>query len=248
MPRKVGPKLTQTEKAYDALKRAILQGQIPEGTFLSEPEIMSRYGIGRTPYREACNRLIHEGLLEAVPHRGYLVPEIPFHTVSDTFEVRLILEAAIAELATLRADDGEIEELAKLATQPARDKNSKDDFAELIRANSAFHLRLASMARNRELFELLRRNLERTERLMYIELRSSRFRQQELQTQHGHIVDALRSRNPQRVREALLGDVVEGQSNTLKFGKEVLGLCTGSAVQAAEAKPQPRGARKSSVT
>src|SRR5579872_859838 len=85
MARKRVPKLTQTEKAYTTIKRGILQGEIPEGAFLVESEVLSRYGIGRTPYREACNRLIHEGLLDAVPRRGYMVPEIPFHTVCDTF-------------------------------------------------------------------------------------------------------------------------------------------------------------------
>jgi len=252
MARRGGPKLTQAEKAYTAIKRAILQGEISEGTFLVESEVMRQYGIGRTPYREACNRLIHEGLLDAVPRRGYMVPEIPFHTVCDTFEVRLILEAAIAELATLRADDCEIEELAKLARQPSPETKSKDDFAELFAANTAFHLRLADMTRNRELVALLKRNLERTERLSYIEWRSSRFHEQELQTQHTRIVDAIRSRNPHAVREALLGDIVEGQRNTMKFGKEVLDLRIGGvsdgATRANEPKAHSVASRRSSVT
>src|SRR5579872_1316955 len=170
---------------------------------------------------------VHEGLLDAVPRQGYMVPEIPCHTVCDTFEVRLILEAAIAELATLRADDSEIEELARLAAQPLPDRKSKDDFAELFSTNAAFHLRLAAMTRNRELIELLKRNLERAERLSYLEWRSSRFHEQELRTQHIRIVEAIRSRNPQAAREALLSDIVEGQRNTMKFGKEVLGLRIG---------------------
>jgi len=46
----------QTEKAYTTIKRGILQGEIPERAFLVESEVLSRNGIGRTPYREACNR------------------------------------------------------------------------------------------------------------------------------------------------------------------------------------------------
>jgi DNA-binding GntR family transcriptional regulator len=63
-------KLTQTEKAYAAIKKAILRGEIEEGTLLSESAITMRYRIGRTPYREACNRLLHERMLKAVPRRG----------------------------------------------------------------------------------------------------------------------------------------------------------------------------------
>jgi DNA-binding GntR family transcriptional regulator len=74
MVQKSAAKLTQTERAYAAIKRAILQGQIVEGGFLEESEIMSKCGIGRTRYREACNRLIHEGLLEAIPRAGFIKP------------------------------------------------------------------------------------------------------------------------------------------------------------------------------
>jgi len=212
-------KLTQTEKAYTALKRAILRGEIEEGVFLSESDMMRRFRIGRTPYREACNRLHHERLLEVVPRRGYHVPEVSYQAVSAIFETRLILEAANAELACLRATDQDLEELNRLAGRPPRSDSPEQDFARLIQANTDFHLCLAKTTRNRELVELLTRNLEKTERLMYIELRCSRFRDTEFQLLHNRIVDALRTRNPQLAREAVLNDISEAQSTTLSFGK-----------------------------
>src|SRR5882762_407718 len=74
--------------------------------------------VGRTPFREACNRLNREGLLDVLPRHGYLVPEISFRSVCDLFETRLILEMAIAELAAIRASDQDIEELNQLARRP----------------------------------------------------------------------------------------------------------------------------------
>src|SRR6476619_5881236 len=53
---------------------------------------------------------------------------------------------------------------------------------------------------------------------MYIELRSSRFRDPELQAAHGRIVDALETRDPRAVRDALLDDIVEAQQVILAFG------------------------------
>jgi DNA-binding GntR family transcriptional regulator len=212
-------KLTQTEKAYEALKKSILRGEIEEGVFLSESEIMRRHRIGRTPYREACNRLHHERLLEAVPRRGYLVPEVSYQAVGAIFETRLILEAAIAELACARATDQDLEDLERLAARPPQSGNLEQDFARLIQANAGFHLRLARTTRNRELVELLTRSLEKTERLMYIELRCSRFRDTEFQMLHGRIVDALRARDPKRVREAVLSDITEAQRATLRFAR-----------------------------
>lgn len=212
-------KPTQTERAYAALKKAILRGEIEEGNFLSEPEVMSRYRIGRTPYREACNRLHHEKLLEAVPHRGYLVPEVSYQAVGAIFETRLILEGAIAELASARATGQDLEDLNRLAARPPQSGDPEQDFASLIHANSDFHLRLAKTARNSELVELLTRNLEKMERLMYIELRSSRFRNTEFQLLHSRIVDALRTGNPKLAREAVLEDITQAQQATLRAGR-----------------------------
>jgi DNA-binding GntR family transcriptional regulator len=235
MAKNTPEKPTQTEKAYAAIKRAILQGDIQEGAFLSEAEIMGRYRIGRTPFREACNRLHHEGLLQAVPRHGYLVPEISFQSVRDLFEVRLILEAAIAELAAVRATDQEIEDLRKLANDaPAKARVENESVRSIIEANSRFHLQLAKAARNRNLLDLLTRNLEAAERLMYLELRSSRFRNREFQLVHGRIVDALESRKPRAVREAVLDDIIQAQQVIFAFGKasmhDSLGLHPGDAL------------------
>jgi GntR family transcriptional regulator, rspAB operon transcriptional repressor len=215
MRKSASGKTTQTEKAYAALKRAIVQGEIEEGTFLSESQMMARYGIGRTPYREACNRLHHEGLLQVVPHHGFLVPEMSFHAVCELFELRLILEDAAAQLATVRATDHEIQQLEKLAISRVPFEKQHNTFSALVQANTNFHLALAKITRNRRLVELLRQNLESTERLMHIELRSSGFREPEFHSFHERIVEALKKRDLEAVRQAVWDDITEGQSSTL---------------------------------
>ena len=196
-----------------------MRGEIEEGRFLSESEMMSRYRIGRTPYREACNRLHHEKLLEVVPRRGYLVSGVSYQAVHAIFETRLVLEGAIAELACARATETDLVDLDGLAARPPQSDNLEQDFARLIQANADFHLRLAKITRNPELVELLTRNLEKTERLMYIELRCSRFRDAEFEKWHGRIVAALRTRDPEGARQAVLNDITEAQQATLKFGR-----------------------------
>lgn len=218
MARRAVTKLTQTEQAYNAIKQAILKGEVEEGEFLSEADIIARYGIGRTPYREACNRLHHEGLLQAVPHRGYYIPEISFHAVCDLFEVRIVLEDAIAQLAAVRATAEEIDELERFVAKPVLPGADPNEFAHVIHVNTEFHLRLAKMARNRQLTELLKRNLESTERLMYIELRSRRFRDSDLRAVHQPVVDALRVHDPLKTRNAVLKDIAEAQGSTTISG------------------------------
>ncbi len=211
-------KTTQTEKAYLALKKAILQSEIEEGSFLSESEMMARYQVGRTPYREACNRLHHEGLLQVVPHRGYLLPEMSFHSVCELFEVRLMLEDTVAQLATVRATEHDIDELEKLIKDNFSSEKSRA-IAEFVEANTKFHLCLAKASRNRRLFDLVKQTLENTQRLMFIEVRSSGARDADFRNAHQPILAALKKRDVEAVRKAVWDDISEGQGLTLRIGK-----------------------------
>jgi DNA-binding GntR family transcriptional regulator len=197
------------------LKRAILRGEYPEGAFLSEAEVGRRFRIGRTPFREACNRLHNEQLLEAVPRRGFLVPEMSFHTVRDLLETRLILEGVIAELAAKRAAEPEIadfQRLYRIALQHARAKAGMD---EQVHANTEFHLHIASMAHNRELESLLRSVLERSTRLFYMIVRSSPALDRDAQDLLKPIVEAIRGKDPAAAHKAVIRDITHGQMNVL---------------------------------
>jgi len=205
---------TLTEKAYQCIKEGIVRGEIEEGVFLTEKDIMKRYQIGRTPFREACNRLHHEQLLEVVPRRGYLVPQMSLQEVRDLFEVRVLVEGAVAELAAARATEREIEELAQLADQsipPTPSRKGANHRAEL---NTAFHLRLATMAHNRELMRLESSILQRTLRLAYSVAYAIGVEGQEmsLQTLHRPIVDALRRRDRAAARKAVIHDIHQAQT------------------------------------
>jgi DNA-binding GntR family transcriptional regulator len=213
---------TKTEKAYQAIKRAIVKGELTEGTFLSESDVIQKYGVGRTPFREACNRLIHEGLLEVVPRRGYLVPELSFHDVRDLFELRVLLESAIIELATVRASEEEIDELTRLAAEvPKRRRDGANRFEAIVEGNQRFHLKLAKATRNQELQRLLASVLERTERVMYVELRFTKFDEDAFKMIHEPIIEKMRKRDVEGAREALLRDIAQAQDAT--FGRLLRG-------------------------
>src|SRR5215469_10209999 len=206
---------TLADQAYRLLKQSILRGEFPEGAFLSEAEVAKRFRIGRTPFREACNRLHNEQLLEAVPRRGYLVPEMSFHEVRDLLETRLILEGVIAELAAKRAEESELAELQRLyrtALQHARAKTAMD---AQVQSNTEFHLHIAHMAHNRELEALLRGVLERSTRLFYMIVRSSPTLERDTEDLLKPIVDAIRHKDPAAAHKAVIRDITHGQMNVL---------------------------------
>lgn len=204
---------TLTETAYLAIKRAILQGEIEEGSFLSQADLRRRHGIGRTPFREACIRLQHEGLLQAVPRRGFLVPETSLRALREMFELRMTLEPAVAEVAAAKAKPEQIEELERLAKRSWSLSNSNSDPARLVKANTDFHLCLARMTQNRQLIQIMTWTLERTERLSYLELQGSPVLAKEIRMLHRPIVDAILKRDLSAARKAVLNDIRQGQSD-----------------------------------
>lgn len=216
---------TLTEKAYICIKEGIVRGEIEEGVFLSERDITKKYGIGRTPFREACNRLHHEHLLEVVAHRGYLVPRMSLQEVRDLFEIRVLVEGALAELAAVRATAREIDELARLAGESFSVGTSQGDNGR-AEVNANFHLHLATMAHNGELLRLERGVLERTRRLDYSVARSIGAQRSEmsLQTLHQPIVDAIRRRDRTAARSTVVHDIQQAQTILVGLSSVAAGI------------------------
>lgn len=217
MPRKkpISNGETLADLAYRELKHGILHGEFPEGSFLTETDVLRRYKVGRTPFREACNRLHNEQLLAAVPRRGYYVPELTFRGVRDLLESRIILEGVAAELAATRGEAAEVQQLRELfheALAAARETRGLD---RLIESNQQFHLQIARMSHNRELETLIRGVLERSIRLVYLAVSSSRQAPRDIQTLLKPIVDAIEARDAAAAHKAVVVDITSGQLSAL---------------------------------
>lgn len=83
---------TASSRAYDHLKKAILSGELPGRTFLTEVGVAQELEISRTPVREALLRLRAEGLVELFPKKGALVLPVSVSEMRDVFEARQLIE------------------------------------------------------------------------------------------------------------------------------------------------------------
>lgn len=110
----------QSDRAYTELKRLIVETELAPGVLLEERDLMERLGVGRTPLREAIQRLTRDNLIESVPHRGYFVTRVTFSDARHAFELRLVIEVFAAGVAARRAT--------------ARDLRQFDDLLAEIRA------------------------------------------------------------------------------------------------------------------
>ena len=85
------------EQVYEKIRNDILSGKFTPGTRIVDLQIADRYGISRTPVRDAIQRLIREGLIVTSGKRGYYVFKATRQDIVEIFEVRLILDKAVVE-------------------------------------------------------------------------------------------------------------------------------------------------------
>ncbi|WP_353171836.1 GntR family transcriptional regulator [Paracandidimonas soli] len=90
--------------AYDALEDLLIRGKLPGGTMLSEAELAEQLGLGRTPVREAVQRLAQEGLINILPRKGLMVVDMSVTRQLQALEVRRPLERLLASCASHRAN------------------------------------------------------------------------------------------------------------------------------------------------
>lgn len=138
---------TLTDRAYRKLEELITTLQLPPGTVLSELSLSQQLDIGRTPIREALQRLARDGLVVVLPRRGVLVSEINLRSQLRLLEVRRVLERLMAELAAERATDEECQAFADLARGMRAAADANDDIA-FMRLDRELNSLLAEAARN----------------------------------------------------------------------------------------------------
>jgi DNA-binding GntR family transcriptional regulator len=101
-----------SDRAYEALREDIVEWRLLPGQVLGEVEQSERFGISRTPIREALSRLTADGLAEAHRGRGVVVSQVSLEDVRALFELREALDCRAARLAARRGDPAEFQRLA----------------------------------------------------------------------------------------------------------------------------------------
>ena len=136
-----------TDRAYDALEEMICTLQLAPGEVLSEGALSETLGIGRTPVREALQRLAREGLVTVLPRRGVLVSEFNVKKQLRMLEVRRELERLMARSAASRATNEERERFGALARAMYESADAGDDI-RFMRLDREFNVLVSQANRN----------------------------------------------------------------------------------------------------
>ncbi len=199
-----------SERLRESIEEAIATGRLLPATRLDEVDLATRFGVSRTPIREAFNLLLGEGLIETRPGRGVVVSRVTPERLIEMFEVMAELEVMCAQLAARRMSEEELAaiEKAHAACQGAVDARDPEAY---FYANEHFHYAIYTASHNGFLFEqasALQRKL-RPYRRLQLRVRN---RIQRSFAEHQTIVDALREGNAEQLLTSVRNHVlVQGE-------------------------------------
>lgn len=120
---------TLTEQAYRLIEEQIVTLQLKPGDVLSEQMLSATFEIGRTPIREALQRLAREGLVTILPRKGILVSDINPRSQLLVLEVRREIERLLSRAGAERATKEQRDELHEIAKGMDRAAKTNDDIA-----------------------------------------------------------------------------------------------------------------------
>ncbi len=205
---------TFSVQIYAWLRRQIITGQFRPGQRLVESELARPWGVSKSPLREALKALQHEGLVDAVPRRGYIVTPITVKQVQDLFDLRLILEREAALHAARNATPEQIGGLDHLVGAPyvLGDLESQTRF---LTQNKAFHLAVARLTGNQRLVVVLERLLDELERLFHLGL-DVKDRAGDLVREHQELVAAIRAGDTDAVARVVATQIENSRQMVLE--------------------------------
>jgi DNA-binding GntR family transcriptional regulator len=185
---------TAQELAYDALRKAILRGELPEGARLQQTALAKQLQVSTTPVREALGRLASDGLVRIDPHRGALVRGLNDDELEEIYELRQIIEPVATRKAAARITE---EELARAEHLWER-MEDHGDAAEWAENNRQFHAIITAAAGAPHFTSILKGLRDSSTRYVQWSLTVDPSRFTAANADHRELIDALRSRDGDR--------------------------------------------------
>ncbi len=184
------------ETVYAQLRADMISCTLAPGTELREAELAERFGMSKSPVRDALMRLEREGLVITLPRQGYRVAPVSLSDVLDMFHLRAALERACVERIVLYASDTQLQ-----ALDTFRQFDAKTWEGGFIAYNRAFHRSLAHLGGNARMRDQLIDLIDLMERAVHMSLSNiKKGDPQSLVHEHSGIIDALQARATKRAQ------------------------------------------------
>lgn len=208
---------SQSAEAYARLKAMIITLELPPATPIDETRLMRELGFGRTPLREALQRLAQEALVVIYPRRGTLVADLNPSDLEKICELRLELEPCAARLAAERATPDQRAALAALR-ESLDALVATGDPRQLIDGDQRVHVLLAQAAHNEFLEAALERLYSHVLRLWHVSLHKVGRLREAIEEQHA-IIAAVQARDGALAAQRMRAHVANFQAEFLSASR-----------------------------
>ena len=212
---------TIADRVFSQLREAIVEGSIPAGSKISEPELARAYGISRGPLREAIGRLEACGLVVRRANVGARVVSMSSEQLLEIFHVREALEGMSARLAAQNMTTAEIDDLCELLEHHEQQIERDTGHAYFQREGDLdFHYRIVQGSHNQRMIELLCDDLYHVVRLYRYQFGMPSKRGPRAFVEHRHIVDAIARRDPEMAEMMMRSHIRASRENAERLLKE----------------------------
>lgn len=177
-----------------------------------EIHLAERYGMSRTPVREALQVLAREGFVDALPGRGFLVPRWSLQDLRELYELREALEGFATACAAQHATPDDLQEIEKLV----EDYAVASDWEALLRLGDEFHNKIIACGRNARLIRTLDSLKAQISMTRGTQLRDLQRRRDESIDEHRAILDALTKHDVELAERSARLHIRSSYQNTLR--------------------------------
>jgi DNA-binding GntR family transcriptional regulator len=214
MPKKIHtPKARASDQVEDELRRLILTLELEPGLAIGESALMKRYGWGRTPLREAFQRLSEQGLLQIIPQHGAIVTALNLFDFVEVMDAMSLVIGSAAALACKRLTIEELDQLDELVVQ-GKTAATAGDFERLSEIDYEFHSILARSTGNRYLSDYLCRLHQIARRFNFAAWKRERNATPSLD-EHGQLTAIFRARDVAAAKTAMLQHVESARQRVI---------------------------------
>ncbi len=200
--------LTLRERILETIRDAILSGSLKQGEKVAEPELAERFGISRTPIREAFRQLESEGYLTVIPRKGAVVTAFSARDVEEFYAIKSILEGYAARMACDNLTPKELDKLTAI-NKKLRQLADQADIKNFFKIHNDFHDLFIRSANNDKLYEMISSLLKKFQRLRIASL-SKQGRMYVSVEEHEKIIEAFRKKDANLAEQLVQKNAVYG--------------------------------------
>lgn len=214
-------KQTYSDQIREYIKQSILEGKYRPGDKVNEVDIASRLKVSRAPVREALQHLTQSGLLVSIPQKGKFITSLTSKEIYDSYITGGILEGAAVAATIHLFTEKDFADMTEVVNQMAGKAEAMGGMHKVAELDNIFHDHLFSRSDNALLRSLSRRCCQGLSKFLLYHHWSKAFVAGEMYERHKTVLEAVMTRDPERIERAIRTHYQESGKRMSRYGSDI---------------------------